>query len=118
MTKIPLTKKKATWAKGRAVNLRGNKLAHNASLQEKYQLQLHLLVQQMTMQSQREIHALFKKQNSKDSAMDSNIGSQARILLNYLENKFTNLFARKAKNLAEHNQAVREYQQGEKAKEK
>ena len=102
MTKIPLTKKKATWAKGRAVNLRGNKLAHNASLQEKYQLQLHLLVQQMTMQSQREIHALFKKQNSKDSAMDSNIGSQARILLNYLENKFTNLFARKAKNLAEH----------------
>jgi len=98
---LPLTKKKSKWAKGRSVNLKGNKLSHNASTQEKYASKIHRLVLQMTNESKKEITKLFRKQTVADSAMDANIGSQARILLNYLQNKFIKLFGSKAKSFAD-----------------
>lgn len=101
INKPPLTKKKAKWAKGRSVNLKGNKLIHNVSTQERYAFKLRKLVLQMTDESKKEIQKLFKLQAITDSAMDANLGSQARILLNYLQNKFIKLFGSKAKILAD-----------------
>jgi SPP1 gp7 family putative phage head morphogenesis protein len=83
------------------VNLKGNRLSHNASTQEKYASKLHQLVLRMTSQSLKEIQKLFRQQAVADSAMDENIGSQARILLNALQNKFIKLFGSKAKSLAD-----------------
>ncbi len=107
MIDIPLTKKKSQWAKGRNVNLLGNKLAHNASIQQRYARKLHKLVQQMTQETLKQIKSLYRRQVVNDSlrnqvyTLDINLGSQARITMNYLTNKFTKLFASKAKNLAD-----------------
>jgi uncharacterized protein with gpF-like domain len=102
LSKVPLTKKKERWAVNRNVNLLGNRLNHNASIEAKYASKLHKLVLEMTRQTKHEIQQLFKIKKAKDSkfAMDDNIGSQARILLNSLTNKFTKLFSSKAKLLA------------------
>ena len=94
---IALTKKRTNYAKNRTSKLVGSKLAHNASTQERYASRLHKLVIQMTNETKKEIKKLFKQQAVSDSAMDANIGSQARILLNYLQNRFIELFSKKSK---------------------
>ena len=96
----PLTQKKAQWAKGRKVNLIGTQLNHNVSIQQKYESRLKFLVLSMTRETRKEIENLFKI-NANDSAMDASLGSQARITMNYLTNKFIRLFSKKAKKLAE-----------------
>ncbi len=94
---IALTKKRAKYAENRTSKLVGSKLAHNASTQERYASRLHKLVLQMTNETKKEIQKLFRKQAVADSAMDANIGSQARILLNYLQDRFIKLFSSKSK---------------------
>ncbi len=104
---LPLTKKKREWAKGREVNLKGLKLQHNVALEERYAKQLRALVREMTSETLKEVKKLFKTDTAKDYlkqqkqfAMDANIGSQARIVMNYLTDKFTRLFASKAKSIS------------------
>ena len=106
MSKIfPLTKKRAAYAENRKTNLLGTKLAHNASLEQRYATSLRRLVLQMTSETLREVKKLFKTETSKEFitqqkaqvAMDANIGSMARILMNALNDKFTRLFAIKSK---------------------
>lgn len=94
---IALTKKRAKYAKNRTSKLVGSKLVHNISTQERYASRLHKLVIQMTNETKKEIQKLFRQQAVADSAMDANIGSQARILLNYLQNRFIDLFSKKSK---------------------
>jgi SPP1 gp7 family putative phage head morphogenesis protein len=63
----------------------------------------------MTIESEVKISRLFRKEFSKEyfkqqreaSAMDDSISSQARILMNYLMGKFSQLFAKKAGTLAQ-----------------
>lgn len=107
--KLPLTKKKLIWAKKRDVTLMGHKLTHNAALEQRYAIALRKLVLEMTLTSKKMIIKLFNQPFAKEfvstqekmAAMDDSLGSQARILLNYLSKKFEDLFADKSKKMAE-----------------
>ncbi len=109
MRKVPLTKRKARWAENRDMTLRGTHLLYNASQQDKYKNALTRLVQEMTEETQKEIKKLFSSEVAQEyieaqkqaSAMDASISSKARILMNALMDKFTQLFAFKSKRLAE-----------------
>lgn len=109
VSKPPLTPKKAQWVKNRKVTLRGNRLNYNAAQQKKYENELMRLVRDMTKDTHSQVVALFKgrlgvdyfKQQKQAAAMDDSLGSQARILMNFLTGKYTQLFSKKAKTLAE-----------------
>lgn len=104
-----LTDKKRQWAKGREVILRGIKLSNNVSLELRYKRKLDALVKEMVQETKKEIRKLFKdetakafiKQQKKAIALDANLGSQAKKVMNYLTNKFSKLFALKATGLAD-----------------
>lgn len=107
---VPLTKKKRRWARNREVTLRGNILNYNISIQQKYRKQLQKLIDYMQRYVSRETLKLFRsdtgreyfKEQRQAEAMDSkNIGSMARILMNKLMRKFTQLFDDRAKDLAQ-----------------
>ena len=101
---LPLTDKKRKWAKGRDVILRGVKLSNNASLELRYKRKLDKLVKAMIEETNKELRKLFKddtakafiKQQKQAIALDANLGSQAKKVMNYLTNKFSRLFALKA----------------------
>lgn len=109
--KPPLTASKERWVKNRDVTLRGDRLNYNAALQEKYEAQLRKLVSQMTKETLSEITKLFKQPISKTYfkeqkeagtiAQDASLSSQARILMNSLTDKFSQLFGKKSKDFAE-----------------
>lgn len=101
---IKLTAKREAWAAKRsaAPTFRGDPLQHNAAVAVRYVGAVQALTAQMTAQVKREVLRLFKT----DAAAahfgeDATIASQSRILINSLANRFTDLFAKKAKPLAE-----------------
>lgn len=108
-TRPPLTKKRETYAAGRSTGpmFKGTPLQYPAGVSTRYVQDLTALVAQMTAQTNREITKLFKGQAAQsffaqDAApVGGNIASQARILVNSLENRFNALFSRKAKPMAE-----------------
>lgn len=107
---LPLTKKKSKWVENRNVILRGEQLNYNASLQKKYALELKKMTKKMIDETKKQLKKLFSGEIADDFfenqeeeskiAMDASISSQARILTNYLLNKFNKLFSLKAKDLA------------------
>jgi len=97
---IKLTKKKKRWAQNREVVLRGQPLNVNASIQQKYAAELRKLVLQMTRETQQAVKDLFRRLPMPDSAMDESLASQARILMNALTSKFTELFSYQSSKLA------------------
>lgn len=107
-TKPPLTKKKlAHVEKAKPQVIKGDVLRPNAAVGDRYVKALTSLVKQMTEQTKRELKRAFSQQDaakffSKDGAIaqDADIAAQARIVTNALENKFTQLFGKKAKILA------------------
>lgn len=102
MKKPPLTKNKAKWAENRDVALRGTVLRYNAAQQEKYKRALTRLTRQMADEVKKEVIKLFKSQTAKKYfAQDDSIASQARILMNALLDKFTQLFSYKSRVFAE-----------------
>lgn len=109
MVKAPLTERKAKWAENRNVSLRGTRLAYNIALQEKYNKELTRIVRDMIKETKKEIAELFRseiaqkyiKSQKEASAMDASIASKARILMNLLLDKFSQLFAFKSRLLAE-----------------
>lgn len=113
MARIPLTAKKAQWVKNRQTTVRGSKLNYNVAQQLRYQNELQNLVRQMARETRSQVVKLFKSPTSKDffeqqkeaakpiDTMDDSLGSQARIIMNFLTDKFTQLFTKKAKGLAE-----------------
>lgn len=109
MAKPQLTKQKAQWVKNRDVTLRGNRLNYNAALQAQYARDIERLIAYMIKQTMHEISNLFNSKTSveffksqeKVAAMDASIASQARILLNKLTKRLTDIFGMKAKTLAE-----------------
>ena len=109
MTKPPLTKRKAKWPKNRDTTLKGTKLSYNASIQHKYERYLNKITQSMIKDAHKSIVDLFKspvgvdfyKSQQKAAAMDDSLGSQARILMNALMSKYTQLFDKKSKTLSQ-----------------
>lgn len=107
--KILLTKQKSNWVKNRDVTLRGKTLHYNSSNQEKYLRSLNRLVNKMTEETKKKLIVLFKSNTANEffekqkqsSAMDESISSQARILMNSLMDKFSQLFSFESKTLAE-----------------
>lgn len=108
MAKLPLTTRKSKWVKNRAT-LRGTKLAYNAAQQQKYERDLQKIVKKMINFTKKQIIALFKgelgvdyfKHQKQVAAMDASLASQAKILLNGLMSRFTQLFEKQSKTLAE-----------------
>lgn len=81
--------------------LRGSKLMVPAAVQQRYARDLGALVAQMTAQVSKEVKRLFETPEAAAYfATDASIGSQSRITMNKLAEKFNALFARKAKGLA------------------
>ena len=108
MADLPLTEKRANWAKNRDTVLKGSKLAYNAAQQERYVAALELLVRQMAKETKKQLMRLFNGEISDDffksqeklTAMDASLASQARILLNSLSRTFEEFFNLKASSLA------------------
>lgn len=111
MKKPPLlTKARAGWAANRAKapQFKGSPLRNNAGVEARHVQSLQALTAQMTAQVKREVLRLFASPAAgshfgEDAAPgpNANIGSQARILVNSLSQRFNALFAKKAKPLAE-----------------
>lgn len=101
---ILLAKKRQTWAaqQSEAPTFKGQQLHAPAAVSSRYVKALSDLTAQMTAQTEREVRKLFKTDAaSAHFAEDATIASQSRILLNNLAAKFNDLFAKKAKALAE-----------------
>lgn len=101
---IKLTAKREAWAakQPEAPTFRGDPLQHNAAVAVRYAQGIQALTAQMTAQVKREVLRLFDT----DAAAahfgeDATIASQSRILMNSLAERFTALFAKKAKPLAD-----------------
>jgi SPP1 gp7 family putative phage head morphogenesis protein len=102
--KLKLTRKREAWAARRteAPTFRGDPLQHNAAVAVRYVGALSSLTAQMTAQVKREILRLYKTDAAgAHFGQDATIASQSRILMTSLADRFNDLFAKKAKPLAE-----------------
>lgn len=102
--KVRLTAKREAWAskQSTAPTFRGDPLQHNAAVAVRYVGALSALTAQMTAQTKREILRLFKTDAAAGHfGTDASIASQSRILMVSLADRFNDLFAKKAKPLAE-----------------
>lgn len=101
---LPLTKKRKKWVKqfNPQNALNGTALQYNYAVQSRYSSSLVSLVKQMTQQTQRELLRTLKRPDAKEYfAQDESVASSSRVAVNKLRKKFTQLFAQKAKSLAE-----------------
>lgn len=102
MARRLLTRKRARWAANRTVTFRGNVLRSNISVENRYAVALMRLADAMTAQVARDVLALYRTDTARQRyATDANLGSQARILLNKLENQFFKTFNANAKHIAD-----------------
>lgn len=108
MANPPLTKKKKRWSANRDVTLKGTRLSYNAAQQARYEQALRQLVRKMADETKKQVTRLFRGEIADDffkhqeeiSAMDASLASKARILMNALTSKFTQLFTSRANPLA------------------
>lgn len=100
-----LTKKRTAWAaqRGQPTVFKGTILPIPAAVGVRYVAALSSITAQMTSQVNREVLRLFKTDaaHSHFATDAASIGSQARILVNSLQDRFNALFAKRAKPLAE-----------------
>lgn len=103
MNQTPLTKNKKAWVKKFKPNvILGAPLQYNVAIRERYSKYLVALIKQMTEQTTRQLIKNLKTPSAQEYfAEDASISSSSRILTNQLRKKFTDLFASKAKDLAE-----------------
>ncbi len=79
----------------------GKPLANPAGVEERYAKALKKLTAKMIKEVEREITRLYKTPEAKDYfTMDASIASQARILVNALNNKFSDMFGRASQVIA------------------
>lgn len=98
MARRLLTKKRENWVGNRSVTLKGEVLRHNIAAQNRYRKDLDRITTQMINETRREVMRLFKSEASKSFyAQDLSVASLARILMNRLERKYSQLFNEKAK---------------------
>ncbi len=97
---IRLTRKRERWAKPRNATLKGDPLKYPAPAAVRYQKSLDELVRAMRADYQREVLKLWRG-SGMDITVDSNIGSQMRILFSYLGEKWSKRFASRAKEITD-----------------
>lgn len=98
-----LTKRRQAKSKPGAT-LKGSKLRYNAAIQQRYMTKLDCLIGLMVEETHKAIASLFDSDtahNYFDYAEDASVSSQARIVTNKLNKRFADLFALRAKPLAE-----------------
>ena len=102
-TRKILTRKREAWASQRgAAVFKGEQLNAPAGVAIRYKQRLDRLVAQMTQETRRQVLKLFESETgAAHFAQDASISSQSRILLNSLQSKFADLFARSAKPVAQ-----------------
>lgn len=109
---IRLTRKRLEWAEPRNATLKGTRLPpFSGAAASKYQAQLDSLVTRMRKEYNAEVRKLFRTHANETSALamdspgefragmmaaDASLASQARILFNWLNNKYSKLFASRA----------------------
>ncbi len=101
---MKLTAKRKAWAASRkeAPLFKGDPLQPSAAAQVKYVRALSALTAQMTAQVTRDVLKLYKTDAAgAHFGQDATIASQSRILMSSLSDRFNDLFAKKAKPLAE-----------------
>ncbi len=91
-----------TMSKKRDDIVRANALNYNASLQLWYNRGIQKLIKKMTTEVKKEVTKLFKRLPVPEFTSDESIGSQSRILMNMLTDKFEKLFAREGQDLVDH----------------
>lgn len=110
MAELPLSEKREKWVNNRSeAVIKGTRLNYNASLQDRYVKQLTALVKQVAAQVKREVVKFLKTGTATEffddqeeaAAMDASIASQAKVLTDKLMKKFSDLFDKKSKSLAE-----------------
>ncbi len=111
MARKLLTAKREKWAKGQKPStIKGKDLALPAGVAERYRTKLERITDEMTATTQREMLRLFKHPDVQEhldtmapmqTGMDMSPASQVRILTNDLKSRFEQLFARRAKPMAE-----------------
>lgn len=102
--KIRLTKKRQAWAEPRQATLKGSKLTpYSGAAAAKYDASLQRLVSAMRKEYNREIRKLFNQHSDQLEAlaMDASLASQARILFNFLGNRWAKMFASRAAGMTE-----------------
>lgn len=97
-----LTKKRESWVGNRDVTLKGEPLRYNVAAQNRYAKRLDKLTRQMTEEMSKELRSLFKSSEAKQYyAQDASISSMARIIMNKVAKKYTDLFRSLSKPWAE-----------------
>lgn len=97
--KIRLTRKRLQWAAPRNATLKGERLPpYSAAVSAKYSASLAKIIKPMQAEYIREVKKLLRDHASEEHAlaMDGNLGSQARILFNWLGQKYAKLFGERA----------------------
>lgn len=102
--KIRLAPRKQAWAdQFKPKALRGSVLPAPTGIEARYNAALQKLVREMLRDTRREVVALFESPVAIESHVttDASIASQSRILMNSLTNRFTDLFGKASKAMAE-----------------
>ena len=90
---IELKPNKQKWVKQfKPTMLKGKPMGPNSAIEERTKAEVDKLVSKMTKEVQRDLTKLFKNEEPAYMAQDASITSQARILLNSLEKKFSKIF--------------------------
>ena len=80
----------------------GNVIAPPAAVSLRYKAELQALISRMSAEYEREIKKLFNTEDVREFfAQDDSPSAQARILTNFLSRKFTSMFAKRARPMAE-----------------
>ena len=95
--KFRLSKKRTLWAGSRTTTMKGLALRQGVTTQNRYATKVERLVKRMVEDYEKQFMKLFNSPEArKFYATDSSIGSQSRILLNKLNNKYEDAFKRLA----------------------
>lgn len=102
MAKI-LTRRKEIWVdRFKPDYLRGDVLTPNIGVEIRYLGEIALLIDLMTSEVAKQLKALFETEHAQEYfGQDKSVSAEARILTNALKLKFKNLFAARAKPMAE-----------------
>jgi SPP1 gp7 family putative phage head morphogenesis protein len=96
---MKLTKKRNKWAEARSAVITGKPLNYPAAPASRYQSALNKIITKMTNEYEREIKRLYTHLG--EITTDASIASQARILLNRLDKKWSDLFNKSANGIVE-----------------
>lgn len=102
MKQIQTSKRRRQWAESRQAVIKGEPLGYPVAARDKYQQALDKLIAPMRKEYERELMRLLAElPPPNELAMDANLGSQARMLLNFLSAKWQKRFGSAASEIVD-----------------